>query len=97
MGGGLPCGAIGGTAEVMGIVDDGTYEQVGTFNGNPLTMAAAKATLLEVLTPEAYRHIEHLRDRMVEGSEDVLGRHGLPGLRAARTVPRARSSSPPTG
>ena len=54
LGGGVPCGAIGGTAEVMDAITDGTYEQVGTFNGNPLTMAAAKATLLEVLTPAAY-------------------------------------------
>ena len=43
MGGGVPCGAIGGTEEVMGHIADGTYEQVGTFNGNPLTMAASRA------------------------------------------------------
>ena len=43
LGGGVPCGAIGGTAEVMEAIADGTYEQVGTFNGNPLTMAAARA------------------------------------------------------
>jgi glutamate-1-semialdehyde aminotransferase len=51
LGGGVPYGAIGGTAEVMDAITTGTYEQVGTFNGNPLTMAAAKATLFEVLTP----------------------------------------------
>ena len=49
LGGGLPCGAIGGTEELMGLIVDGSYDQVGTFNGNPLTMAAARATLLEVL------------------------------------------------
>ena len=42
----------------MGLIADGTYEQVGTFNGNPLSMAAARATLLEALTPEAYARIE---------------------------------------
>ena len=52
--------AIGGTDEVMGLIADGTYEQVGTFNGNPLSMAAARATLLEALTPEAYAHVERL-------------------------------------
>ena len=46
MAGGLPCGAIGGVPELMGLIADRTYEQVGTFNGNPLTMAAARATLL---------------------------------------------------
>ena len=28
----------------------------GTFNGNPLTMAATEATLTEVLMPEVYDH-----------------------------------------
>ena len=83
MGGGLPCGAIGATAEVMAIVEDDTYEVVGTFNGNPLTMAAAKATLLEILTPEAHAHIEHLRDRMTEGAEEILARHRIAGYVSA--------------
>src|SRR5579859_2642275 len=46
LGGGLPVAAIGGTAAVMQRIADGTYEQVGTFNGNPLGMAAARAALL---------------------------------------------------
>ena len=45
LGAGLPCGAIGGTAEAMAGVISGDIEQVGTFNGNPLTMAAAKVNL----------------------------------------------------
>ena len=45
LGGGLPCGAIGGTHEIMHLIEDGRYEQVGTFNGNPLTMAAARASI----------------------------------------------------
>src|ERR687898_2337722 len=49
IGGGVPCGAIGGTEEVMGRIADGTYDQVGTFNGNPLTMAASPPTLTEIL------------------------------------------------
>jgi len=83
MGGGLPCGAVGASAEVMALVEDDSYEVVGTFNGNPLTMAAAKATLLEVLTPEAHAHVEALRDRMVAGAEDVLGRYGIEGYVSA--------------
>lgn len=77
MGGGVPCGAIGGTEEVMGYVVDGTYEQVGTFNGNPLTMAAARATLTEVLTPEAYGHLERLGGTMVERSREIIDKYGL--------------------
>jgi glutamate-1-semialdehyde 2,1-aminomutase len=83
LGGGVPCGAIGGTAEVMEVIADGRYEQVGTFNGNPLTMAAAKAMLLEVLTPAAYRHLDDLRGELVERAHHVLGRHRIPGYVSA--------------
>ncbi len=60
LGAGLPCGAIGGTDEAMGMVVRGELDQQGTFNGNPLTMAAAKANLLEVLTPDAYARFDEL-------------------------------------
>jgi len=78
MGGGLPCGAIGGTAEVMAAITDGTYEQVGTFNGNPLTMAAARATLTEVLLPSAYARFEVLGRRMLDGALSALRATGIP-------------------
>ena len=78
LGGGLPCGAIGGTEEVMSAITDGVYDQIGTFNGNPLTMAAAKATLLEVLTPDVYGAAEGLGRRMLQGSMHALAAHGQP-------------------
>jgi glutamate-1-semialdehyde 2,1-aminomutase len=40
IGGGVAVAAIGGTEEAMGHVSRGDYEMVGTFNGNPLAMAA---------------------------------------------------------
>jgi glutamate-1-semialdehyde 2,1-aminomutase len=79
IGGGLPCGAIGATEEVMQVVADGSVYQVGTYNGNPLTMAAAKATLYEVMTPDAYDHLNHLNDKMLAGCEKVMEANGLPG------------------
>jgi glutamate-1-semialdehyde 2,1-aminomutase len=79
LGGGVPCGAIGGTAEVMQAISDGRYDQVGTFNGNPLTMAAAKAVLADVLTPQSYRDAERLGRRMLDGSLAVLDECGVPG------------------
>ena len=77
LGGGLPISAIGGTEEVMGAITDGTYEQVGTFNGNPLSMAAAKAMLTEVMIPETYDHLESLQRRMRAGAEELIRGHGL--------------------
>jgi len=79
LGAGLPSGAIGATDEVMACVEDGTVFQVGTFNGNPLTMAAARASLFGVLTSDAYAHLHRLNDRLLEGCGAVVDRHRLPG------------------
>jgi glutamate-1-semialdehyde 2,1-aminomutase len=78
MGGGISTAAIGGTTELMAMIADGRYEQVGTFNGNPLAMAAARATLCEALTAEAYAHLDHLRDRMRAGIEATIATYDLP-------------------
>ncbi len=79
LGGGLSTGAIGGTEAAFEVVESGAVYQVGTFNGNPLAMAAARASLREVLTPEAYQWIESLEDRLLRGCQEVIDRHGLPG------------------
>jgi len=83
MGGGLSTAAIGGTTELMGLVADGRYEQVGTFNGNPLAMAAARAMLTEVATPAAYEHLDRLRERGLSGKRSLALREfalGIEGL-----------------
>jgi glutamate-1-semialdehyde 2,1-aminomutase len=77
IGGGVAVAAIGGSAEVMAHVANGDYEMVGTFNGNPLAMAASRAMLCEVATPEAYERLEKLRLLAVEGLEREIKRHGL--------------------
>jgi glutamate-1-semialdehyde 2,1-aminomutase len=79
LGGGLPSGAIGASEEVMEVVESGKVYQVGTYNGNPLCMAAARASLLEVLTPEAYAHLDALNDHILAGCEGVIEKYGLPG------------------
>src|SRR5215471_2816500 len=50
-----------------------------TYHGNPLGMAAARASLLEVLTPDAYAHLDHLNDRILAGCGAVVEQYGLPG------------------
>jgi glutamate-1-semialdehyde 2,1-aminomutase len=79
LGGGLPTGAIGGTEEVMEVVEEGKVYQVGTYNGNPLCMAAARASLYEVLTPDAYAHLDALNDHILKGCTAVIEKHALPG------------------
>ncbi len=78
IGGGVSTAAIGGTEELMALIADGTYEQVGTFNGNPLAMAATRAMLTEVMTDSAYEHIERLAAAMRAGIEDIIERYDLP-------------------
>lgn len=79
LGAGFPSGAIGATEEIMELVESERVYQVGTFNGNPASMAAARASLEQVLTPEAYEHLDALNERLMTGCEAVVERHGLPG------------------
>ena len=79
LGGGLPAGAIGATEEVFEVVESERVYQVGTYNGNPLAMAAARASLTEVLTPDAYEHLDALNERMLAGCSGVIERYGLSG------------------
>jgi glutamate-1-semialdehyde 2,1-aminomutase len=72
LGGGVAVAAIGGTGKVMDHVAAGGYEMVGTFNGNPLAMAATRAMLTEVATPEAYKKLEKLRQRAKTGIEQAI-------------------------
>jgi glutamate-1-semialdehyde 2,1-aminomutase len=76
--GGYPSGAVGMTETLADLITTGSVRQVGTFNGNPLSMAAAQAALTEVLTPEAYAGFEQRDARLRAGLDDVIERYGLP-------------------
>ncbi|MFI5091271.1 MAG: aspartate aminotransferase family protein [Terriglobales bacterium] len=78
IGGGLPCGAVGGRDDVMAVIEDHRVAQMGTFNGNPLTMAASKATLLEILDAAAYAHFDALAETLQGGLDEVISEHELP-------------------
>jgi len=70
IGGGLPVGAFGGRRDIMDFYDPRKggprISQGGTFNANPVTMAAGVATL-NALTPEAYTRLDALGDRLRGG------------------------------
>jgi glutamate-1-semialdehyde 2,1-aminomutase len=76
--GGYPGGAIGMTDELAALVADGTVNQYGTFNGNPLVMAAAEATLTKVLTDDVYEHLEATNRRLLDSCQEIIDSHGLP-------------------
>jgi glutamate-1-semialdehyde 2,1-aminomutase len=77
VGGGVPCGAFGGRADVMQAIEAGAA-QLGTFNGNPLAMSAGLAALTEVLTPDAYEHLATLGTQLAEGCEKAIADNGIP-------------------
>jgi glutamate-1-semialdehyde 2,1-aminomutase len=83
--GGVPIGAYGMTEEVAARVlgaPDADLEDVGgvggTLAGNALSLAAARATLGEVLTPAAHERMAELAARLVAGVELVLAERGVP-------------------
>jgi glutamate-1-semialdehyde 2,1-aminomutase len=78
IGGGLPCGAIGATEELFGPVLRDEYDMAGTFNGNPMTMAASRSCLTEVLTRDAYDHLNEIHRILAEGCGAVIDEHRLP-------------------
>jgi glutamate-1-semialdehyde 2,1-aminomutase len=76
--GGYPGGAIGMSEELAAIVADGTVSQYGTFNGNPLVMAAAEAALTKVLTDDVYERFEQTNQRLLDGCQQIVDSNDLP-------------------
>ena len=72
----------------MGWIAEGKIDQVGTFNGNPLTMAAMHATLTEILVPDAYTEFSRLGEILRDGCDGVIERNGLAGLHDRDGRPR---------
>lgn len=82
IGGGLPVGATGGKAEIMAVFDQTSkplrVEHGGTYNANPLTMAAGLACMRQ-MTPQAYDRLDRLGERMRTGLRGCLSDNGLDG------------------
>ena len=77
--GGLPASAIGMSEDIAEVVASGKVFQVGTYNGNPLCMAAARASLEEVMTPDAYAHLDAINDQLIEKCDAICEKYGFPG------------------
>jgi glutamate-1-semialdehyde aminotransferase len=85
LGAGLPIGAYGLSAELRDRVHadvEGDYFDWGgvggTLAGNALSLAAARATLEQVLTDGTYDHMSAMCERYVAGVESVFARRGVP-------------------
>src|SRR5262249_26342192 len=81
LGGGLPVGAFGGSAEIMNLVAPlGPMYQAGTLSGNPLAMAAGIATLkyLRAKKGEIYPQLEARSAKLAEGVAACAKHAGVP-------------------
>ena len=79
IGGGLPCAAYGGRAELMNHVAPlGPVYQAGTLAGNPLAMSAGIATLQQLTAPGLYEGIKQNAERLVAGLRRALSETSIP-------------------
>lgn len=79
IGGGMPVGALGGSATIMScLAPEGPVYQAGTLSGNPLAMAAGLATLTELEKPGFYQNLSLLSDSLINALADVASSFHLP-------------------
>ena len=83
--GGVPASVWGFTDEVARRLDDVRSQSLPghsgmgtTLSANALSLAAMRATLEHVMTPEAYAHMDRLAARLAQGLQEVVARYGLP-------------------
>ncbi|MBM6400345.1 transaminase [Phycicoccus sonneratiae] len=110
IGGGIPCGAYGISADVAAAVtrhtDAGDADIVdvggvgGTLAGNALSTAAMRATLDEVLTEDAFAHMTSLAEAFTDGVRETLEAFDVPwsvSRLGARSEYRFARPAPRTG
>ena len=81
LGGGLPCGAFGGRAEIMRLLAPlGPVYQAGTLSGNPLAMAAGIATVGTLIERRGtvYPQLEKTSAAVAEGVANLAREAGVP-------------------
>lgn len=79
IGGGVPVGAFGGRRDLMELVSPlGPMIHFGTYNANPLGMAAGLACLTKVMTGDAYKQMTRLATRLADGQRQIVAELGIP-------------------
>jgi glutamate-1-semialdehyde 2,1-aminomutase len=81
LGGGLPCAAFGGRADVMDYLAPlGPVYQAGTLSGNPLAMAAGIATIKHLIQHESeiYPQLERVTQGIADGVAELARKASVP-------------------
>lgn len=77
IGGGLPVGAFGGRADIMGhVAPEGGVYQAGTLSGNPLATVAG-LTMLRALDEDVYQRLTSATETLCAGLQSAAARHGV--------------------
>ena len=76
--GGYPLSAVAGCADIIDRVTKGIVHS-GTYNGNPVVLAAASATLDALAEPGVYEDFERRGRALADGMRECLARYGVPG------------------
>ncbi|MBI3405486.1 MAG: glutamate-1-semialdehyde 2,1-aminomutase [Acidobacteria bacterium] len=77
IGGGVSLAAFGGRADIMQSIADGKVFHAGTYNMNPLVLAAGLATLREALSRDVYPLIEKFNQMLLDGYNAEIKKNGL--------------------
>lgn len=93
IGGGLPLAAFGGKTEIMEAVHDNRMPHFGTYNGNPLVMAAA-AAVDEICTHEALQVAEDINVGALSAIDAIITEFELPAHTVGFGVKGAVTWSP---
>src|SRR5688572_6187889 len=79
IGGGMPIGAYGGSRKLMELVSPlGPMYQAGTLSGNPVAVAAGKATLGVLKNSSIYQDLEERSGEFAHGVKHAAEKHGVP-------------------
>jgi len=77
IGGGVPISAVAGKRKIMETIVPGVVSHAGTFNSNPLCVAAGIATLTKVLSRDAMSKAATLSEKLAKGYQDIIQDEGI--------------------
>jgi len=77
IGGGVPISGIAGKRKIMETIVPGVVSHAGTFNSNPLCVAAGIVTLSKVLTKDAMGKAARFSETLAKGYQDLIRDNGL--------------------
>jgi glutamate-1-semialdehyde 2,1-aminomutase len=77
IGGGFSLAAFAGSREIMDVIAKQKMFHAGTYNTNPVVMAAGLATFRYVLTRDSFAYLNKLNNRLLEGYREIIRKNGL--------------------